>query len=265
MKELTQVNEHIYRLITPYKDIYTTVYIIKSAAGVILFDTASGPQDVEQYILPALAELNIDGQQVKLIFISHNHTDHAFGIDRLMQEFPWLQIVCRNKTYKEGHPQYTVLQPDDGDPILDDFRLIAIPGHTVDSSALLDTRSGILITGDCLQLYGIYGSGLWGANIRYPAEHLQALEKVGAMAEIQTLLCAHDYHPCGPVCRGAEEIRRCLDACAAPLLLLKDMILENPQLTDAEIAARYNEGGKLPTVGAHVAAAVRAAMEAKKM
>ena len=265
MENLTQLNEHIHRLTVPYKDIFTTVYIIRTCQGVVLFDTASSSSDAEQYILPALAELGIAAEELKYIFISHNHTDHAFGIDRLMEAFPHLIIVNRSRKYKEEHPQYTVLRLEDGEALTDDLQVITIPGHTYDSAALLDKRTGTLVTGDCFQLYGIFGSGLWGANIRFPAEHLAALEKVRAMAGIQTVATAHDYHPCGPICRGAEEIKLCLDSCAAPLLRLKEMILADPSRSDADIAAEYNQSGTLPTVGAHVAAAIRAAMEAGTM
>lgn len=265
MENLTQLNEHIHRLTVPYKDIFTTVYFIRTPEGVVIFDTASSSSDAEQYILPALAELGISAQGLKYIFISHNHTDHAFGIDRLMAEFPHLIVLNRNRKYKEEHPQYQVVRLEDGDALAEVLQVVAIPGHTVDSAALLDKRTGTLITGDCFQLYGIFGSGLWGANIRLPAEHLAALEKVRAMTGIETIATAHDYHPCGPICRGAAEIALCLDSCAAPLLRLKEMLLADPSRSDADIVAEYNHSKTLPTVGAHVAAAIREALAAGTM
>lgn len=40
MEPVTQINEKIYRLTTAYKDIFTTVYVIKTEKGAILFDAA---------------------------------------------------------------------------------------------------------------------------------------------------------------------------------------------------------------------------------
>ena len=264
MKDLTKINEHIHRLVVPYKDIFTTVYFIRDGENTIIFDTASGPEDVENYILPAMQELGISGQSVKYVFISHNHRDHAYGVERLMAEYPHARLVTGSDKLAAANEKYTTLIPKDGEPLMEHFRIITIPGHTKDSAALLDLRTNTLITGDCLQMYGIFGSENWGSNIRYPAEHLTAVKKVSTM-EIDLVVTAHNYHPCGFMAAGKENVAVCLNACVEPLLKVKQMILANPQMEDAEIAQTYNEADKVPTIGAHVPAAVRAAMEAKKM
>jgi len=258
MKDLTQINEHIHRLVVPYKDIFTTVYFIRDGENVIIFDTASGPEDVENYILPAMQELGITGRMVKYAFISHNHRDHAFGVERLMAEFPHITLVTGSDKLAAANEQYKVIIPADGDVLMEHFRVITIPGHTKDSAALLDTRTKTLVTGDCLQMYGIFGSENWGSNIRFPAEHLEAVKKVAAM-DIDLVVTAHDYHPCGFMASGKETVAVCLNACVEPLMTVKELILANPQWDDAQVAAAYNSADKVPTIGAHVSAAVRAA------
>lgn len=264
MKDLTKINEHIYRLAIPYKDIFTTVYIIQDGDNVILFDTASGSSDVENYILPALQELGISDQAVKYAFISHNHGDHALGIPRLLQQFPHICLVTANEKLAAANEQHTVRMPKDGDMLMEHFRVISIPGHTKNSQALLDLRTNTLITGDCLQMHGIFGSGKWGANISYPVEHLEAVKKVSEM-DITLVITAHNYEPCGFMAAGKEQITACLNACAEPLMKVKDMILANPQMDDEQIAYAYNNAGKVPVIGAHVAAGIRAAIAAGKM
>ena len=41
MKNLTSLTDKIHRLTIPYKDIFTTVYTVKTDTGVLLFDAAS--------------------------------------------------------------------------------------------------------------------------------------------------------------------------------------------------------------------------------
>lgn len=264
METVTQINENIDRLTTAYKDIFTTVYVIKTEKGAVLFDAASYDEDAENHIVPHLRKLGISAQELKYIFISHKHTDHAGSLKRLMQAFPDTCILSRSPVLAEEYQEYSVLAPEDGDVFLDVLRVVTIPGHTKDSSALLDTRTKTLITGDCMQLYGIYGSGDWACNISLPVEHFAALEKVRAM-DIDQVLTAHDYHPYGYWYRGRGEIEQALDACVAPLLQIRDLIKDNPELDDAAIRQAYNASGKLPTVKVSVVTAMRAAMNEGKI
>jgi len=264
MKNLTRINEHIHRLVVPYKDIFTTVYFIQNQGKTIVFDTAAGPGDVEDYILPAMKELGITAEMMRYVFVSHNHRDHSFGVERFLQEYPNACLVTPSAKLAQDNENYQVMMPGDGDIIMEDFRVVMIPGHTKDSVALLDLRTATLVTGDCLQMYGIFGSGDWGSNIHFPAEHLEALKKVGAM-DIAAVVTAHDYHPYGFMVQGRENVLACLNSCAEPLLKVKALIAENPQCSDGQIAIMYNNADKVPTIGAHVAAAVREAVNAGRM
>ena len=87
--EIMKMNEHIHRITLPYKDIFTTVYTVKTDKGVLLFDAASYDTDLEQYIQPMLDELNITAEDLKYVFISHNHGDHSGGL-RPIIEAVWL-------------------------------------------------------------------------------------------------------------------------------------------------------------------------------
>ena len=67
MRNLEKINEHIYALCLPYKDIFTTVYFIMTDSGVLIFDTASYDCDVEDAILPALRELGVGEDDLKYV------------------------------------------------------------------------------------------------------------------------------------------------------------------------------------------------------
>lgn len=256
MKELTRINDNIHRLTVPYKDIFTTVYVVRTPAGVLLFDAASYQQDTDLYILPALGRLGVGREELKYIFISHNHTDHAKGLKSLAPHFPDACIVSRSPALSQAYAPRPVLAPEAGDVLLDVLEVVPIPGHTQDSTALLDRRTYTLITGDCLQLFGIFGSGPWCANISLPMEHKAALERVRAM-EVDEVLTAHDYHPYGYHYVGKQAVRDALDACLAPLRQVKDLLDSHPELDDGAVCDLFNAPGTLPRLGVRVVTALR--------
>ena len=256
--EIMKINDSIYRAAIPYKDIFTTIYEVKTPTGAVLFDAASFDEDVENYILPFLRETGV-GEELKYIFISHNHRDHAGGLPLLLPRYPNVQVVSRSQMLPEKHAGYSFLKPEDGDTLLDVLRVVTIPGHTADSMALLDTRTGTMLTGDSLQLYGIYGSGPWGSNICLPVEHIQAVEKVRALP-VEEILTAHDYHPCGYHYVGREQITRALDSCVAPIMRVKELLTAHPDAEDAAIQKLYNDAEYLPNLNARLVSSVRTAM-----
>lgn len=252
-------NRSIRRLTTAYKDIFTTVYLLEAPEGCILFDAASYPEDIDSAVLPFLQEAGITAAKLKYVFISHNHKDHSGGLERLMEHFPDCCIVSRSDSLAEKFRAFRFLKPEDGQLLLGTYRVVTIPGHTQDSSALLDLRTGTLITGDCLQQYGIRGSGDWASNISYPEEHLRAIGKVRTLAP-QAIFTAHDYVPYGYRAESPQQAAQMLDACAEPLYRLKQLILDNPEADDAQIRALFSDEENHLTVNTRVVAAMRGAV-----
>lgn len=258
MQKLTLLTENIYRLTIPFEDVYTTVFIILTPDGAVLYDTATYPKDAEQYIVPALKELDISVSSLKYIVISHDHGDHSGGLERMLHFFPDTVVISRSAALQKRFDGYKVLSPSDSDSVLNVLQIITIPGHSADCIALLDKRTRTLITGDCLQMYGLYGSGLWGSNITLPAEHLAALVKLESL-EIAMLAAAHDYHPFGYLASGPEEISRCLDTCKAAIHEIRDFLNMHPDLTAEKASVLYHQSTGLPSVGAPVFEAIRTA------
>ena len=263
MSNYTVINENIYRLPVPFRDIFTTVYVLKAPEGIILFDTASYPQDITDRVVPFLEEIGVTADMLKYVFISHKHSDHSGGLAQLMEIFPKTCIVSRSPVLQEKFSSFYVLSPEDGHVLLDVFRVVTIPGHSADSIAILDTRTMTLVTGDCLQLAGICGSGDWASNITLPALHLDALEKVSKLGAT-SIYTAHDYYPMSHEILGSEEITRALNACVSPLRKVATLIQENPRLDDAAIRELYNSAPGLPTICKAVVTAMRAALTQKE-
>lgn len=253
-----KINEQIHYITLPYKDIFTTVYVLRTDHGAVLFDAASYDSDMDELVVPFLKELGITSEELKYVFISHNHKDHSGGLERFMALYPNTCIVSRSETLREKYARYDFCFPEEGDKLLDTFRVVTIPGHTIDSSALLDERTMTLITGDCLQQYGIRGSGDWASNISYPAAHLAAIEKVRTLGAKQ-IVTAHDYVPYG-FRAECDCVSKMLDACVAPLLRLKALIREYPEENDEQIRHRFSDFENQLTINARVVAAMRSAI-----
>lgn len=260
MTEYTAITPHIHRLVIPFLDIYTTVFVIETPDGALLFDTATYPEDADNYILPALRELGISQDALYGVVISHNHRDHAGSLSRIRQEFPDAFLLTGSAALREQYPDTKVLSAEDGTTVLNVLKVVTLPGHTGDAIGILDTRTGTLLTGDGLQLFGIYGSGKWGANIPHPAAHRLAVEKLRTLP-LNIIAASHDYHPCGHIARGKAEIDSYLNACTEALDCIRDAILRHPEQDDEALAADYNRTSGLPTVAAHVFAAVRKTIE----
>lgn len=255
MSICTKINDNIYFFRISYKDIFTTVYLIKTDSGVLMFDAASYDCDVDDAILPALAELGVTKDELKYVFISHNHKDHSGGLERFLHFYPDVTVLSRSEKLADKHSTYKVVSPNEGDIVLDVLKVVCIPGHSADSAAILDTRTDSLVSGDCLQLYGIFGSGLWGSNISLPTEHYAAIEKLRGM-KIEEIMTAHDYHPLGQRYIGKEQVAAALGYCIEPLERAKALIVANPDKDDDAIAAIYNDG-TVPTLAARIVTALR--------
>ena len=258
MVDIKKLNEDISYFKVPYKDIFVAIYVIRTEKGAVLFDTAACDEDVETYIRPALEELRLTPSH---IFISHNHKDHAGGLAAAAALWPEAAILTRSEDLRKTYPQ--AVCPEEGEIFLDTLRVVAIPGHTPDSAALLDLCTNTLITGDCLQSYGIYGSGAWYGAVVLPAEHLAAMRRLRAMP-LQVIATAHDYHPVGLLSQGMDAINARLDSCVGALERLRGILEANPTLDDAQLAELCNDG-KLPQVATKVIAALRQAVATGKI
>lgn len=250
------LNEYTNYFKVPYKDIFVGIYVIRHAGGAVLFDTAATDADVDEYIMPALAELGFAPEQVTHIFISHHHRDHSGGLARAAALCPYARIVSRSETLRELYPD--LLAPEDGELLTEGLQVVAIPGHTVDSAAILDLRTNTLISGDCLQQFGIYGSGNWYGAIPLPVEHVAAVRKLRTLP-IDTIAAAHAYHPNGMICRGSADVAQCLYSCVGALDRLRFLMERNPELNDEQLADLSNQAD-LPKVAPRIITALRNAI-----
>lgn len=254
-----KVTEHIHRLVVPFEDIFTTVFFLETLEGAVIFDTATYPEDVDRYILPGLREAGISTEAVRYIVLSHSHRDHAGGLGRLAQLLPGIPVISRNPALSGQFAGVSFRFPEAGETLCGALTVYPVPGHSPDSLALLDKRTGTLVTGDSLQLYGIYGSGQWGANIGMPGEHLEAIEALRKLRP-ERIVASHDYHPHGHLAEG-ERVDAYLDACIEALDRIREAVKQNPAAEPEALAENYNGHSGLPVVSARVFRAMKKLVE----
>lgn len=256
MSVFEMVNENIGRLKIPFEDIFTTVFLIKTEEGAVLFDTATYPTDADEYIVPALKAAGVDANSLAYIVISHSHRDHAGGLARLLEIYPDVTVVGRSEKLRDESKAAKWIIPDDETEICGVLRTVMMTGHSPDSMGVIDTRTKTLVSGDSLQLYGIFGSGKWGANIPFPTEHFSVLDKLRSM-DIESVFASHDYHSLGWRADGREAVLAYLNECAQAIYDIRDFMGAYQQLDDSAIAEMYNSASGKPRVGERIFKAVR--------
>ncbi len=173
-----------------------------------------------------------------------------------MREFPGITVLSRKERIKQLCEGVSVVVLNDGDVFMSVLNLVSIPGHTDDSAAVLDMRTNTMITGDSLQVYGIFGSEEWGSNINLTFEYLYAIKKPRKM-DIDNIYSAHDYHPYGFKAEGREAVRKFIDGREEPIIKILDLITNNLEIDDVAIHDLYKNSAKIPPVKVRVITCAR--------
>ena len=188
-----RIIDGIWRLKVPFYTVYTAVFLIYTAEGYVLVDCATTDGDVDEYIIPALEEQDVSLLDVKKIVITHDHSDHAGGLPRIIELMPHIEVVKEVTRLAGGVCTYP------------------LPGHTKDFIGVLDERSCTLISGD-----GLQGAGVdkYRTSVPFKEEYLKTLERIKNDGRIENLLFSHAYEPWfKDKMVGREAVLHCLDEC----------------------------------------------------
>ncbi len=188
--------EGVYRILIPFNSIYTTVFLLTEGNNAIIFDSGNSGDDAAKYIIPFVKRLSL---KVKYILLSHSHSDHAGGYQRLAFEYPLAEKV----DFSVGSSFH------DGDILLGRFMLLLMRGHTEDGLAVFDIETKTLFTADALQQRGI---DIYRGGVNNRAGYLSDIQKVERLAP-RAVIASHDYDPLGFIVQGEEEIARLLKLC----------------------------------------------------
>lgn len=143
------------------------------------------PGDAEP-VEKALAER---GLSLAGILITHHHPDHIGGVDRLLARW---QVPVYGPS---GGSVPQVSRPvNEGETLTLEngasFRVIAVPGHTLDHLAYFcdQTRTPVLFCGDTL-----FAGGCGRLFEGKPAQMYESLGKLAELPDSTEVYCAHEY------------------------------------------------------------------------
>ena len=193
MNLFTEEAQDIYRLKVPFDNLYTSVFLIRSGREFALVDTASSDYDVDEYIIPALKECQIPFKDIRYLVLSHSHSDHAGGLDRLLFHIPHLTVIREVRA------------------LWDEISTYPLAGHTRDAIGVFDGRTKTLITADGLQGAGV---GKYRCHTESASEYIETIRRIQEDKRIENLLFAHAYEPWyRDSARGRKETEECLLDC----------------------------------------------------
>ena len=195
---IEKLKDGIFRIKIPFDKIYTSSFVLVEKNDAVIYDFGSNCSDAEKYIIPELNALNVT---VKYLALSHDHGDHSGGIDAMMAKYPDARVISMKG--KWGEPS------NDGDVLLNRFKVVHLKGHSDDGMAILDMRTNTLLSGDTLQVWGV---DRYKTYFTAYTPYIEALEKVKALC-VDEIIASHEYEPCGAIAEGEEQISVFLDEC----------------------------------------------------
>lgn len=249
MLHFEELYPDIYLLKVPFSGLWTGVLLIKGEEN-FLIDSGAKDTDVDQHIVPALAELGMDLHSIQWLLNTHSHGDHIGGHARI-QNLATLKVAAHVSSapkvadpvpyaietrtkfpehspapqcYLQGVPVDRVLE--DGEVIAGRLQVIHTPGHDDDCVCWYDLKTKTLITGDSLQGNGTPAQGVgFYKNLDQYRSSLRKLQQL----PIDNILCGHDYDEIGWNISGADAVRKALQHCEDALTRYHHFILQQYQ------------------------------------
>ena len=114
-------------------------WVIKTSDGLALIDTLYTPEDAANIIMPGMQKLGLDPAQLKVVFATHFHGDHAGGVpffrDRgvriMLSETDWRPLGGAPNAESIAHDGQVLMLGDT--PIT----IVLTPGHTPGAISLI--------------------------------------------------------------------------------------------------------------------------------
>lgn len=232
-KKFRKIIDDIYLLETPLGDIWSGIVLVDGEEK-ILIDSGEKAQTVDEYLIPALAELGYTLNDITYLCNTHSHGDHVGGNYRI-KELSKVKVATYSmavpkvreplkysKLIRAAYPDFSPAPPpvllgvepdlilEDGDLVGNRLQVIAAPGHDTDSVCFYDKKTRTLITGDSFQGNGasVQGLALY-MNLSQYRETLKRMKKI----DIENIVSGHPYLFSGDCALGKEESLKYISRC----------------------------------------------------
>ncbi|PHS75944.1 hydroxyacylglutathione hydrolase [Porticoccus sp.] len=132
-------------------------------------------------VLQALTSLDLD---LSGILITHHHPDHVGGIDSLLHH-------TAVPVYGPPDIRQTTHSLVDGDQLTLDgthFKILGVPGHTLDHIAFFEAETPLVFCGDTL-----FAGGCGRLFEGSPEQMWRSLSRLAALPPATKIYCAHEY------------------------------------------------------------------------
>ena len=203
-KKFIKKIESIYQLKVPLWSVYTSIFLIEAEGRWLLVDCATTREDVDGYLVSALSDMGLTLWDIDALFLTHRHSDHSGGLERVLELAPCIKVV------DFASERSSCIKTVDW-PFSRKIVTFPLAGHTADSIGVLDLRSGTLISGDGIQGAGI---GKFRCLVSDFDMYFETLLRIGADSRIENLLFSHAYEPwLADTVLGREAVLECLDVC----------------------------------------------------
>jgi len=166
---------------------FVGVLVLRTSAGLVLFDSSSSADEAEHHLVPGLVQLGLNPKDIKYVVVTHGHWDHFGGAAYLQQTFgakvalgaaDWdlIEKAPTSSVEASNHPipKRDIAVVDGQKLTLGDttVTLYVTPGHTPATvSAIVPVRDG-----GTLRQLSLYGSVAFPPSIE-PTDRVGGLRK----------------------------------------------------------------------------------------
>ncbi len=195
---IEEIAHRTFKISEPRFYLQNNSYLLLGESDALLFDTGSGKRDISPLVF-SLTDMPL------MVLPSHAHSDHLGSIHKFEQIILADLLINRKNTrgniFKPSYimycdfprrPQIPISKWIDPQKTIDlgnrSLRIIPVPGHSLDSIALLDEQNKMIFTGDFLYKGNLIAS--LGGSV---ASYLSSTQKLIAATKGDELLFPAHY------------------------------------------------------------------------
>jgi metallo-beta-lactamase class B len=114
-------------------------WVIETSDGLVLIDTLYTPEDAQQIVVGGLRQLGLDPADLKVVFVTHFHGDHAGGAPYFQQQGVRVMLSEADWSQLGGTPDAWSIARDGETIMVGDtpFTVVLTPGHTAGAISLI--------------------------------------------------------------------------------------------------------------------------------